>query len=308
MLDKCELCPRKCGTDRISGKTGYCGAGIQAQVFRFGPHFGEEPPISGSKGSGTVFFSRCTMRCIYCQNFNWSQNDSGKKYDKDGLSGILEHLKAEGCHNWNLVSPTPWLPMIEEAADAVRKKGHILPFVYNTSGFERPESLERYKSLADIYLTDLRYAKSSSAAEGSDAPIYVETARVALKKMWDLTGAIETDDAGIAVHGTICRILVLPGRADEAIDNLRWIAKDIGTDISLSLMAQYHPVYKARDINGWDQRVQADEYRKVCDVMNDLGFENGWIQEWEAEVDRDMAGFHMKEGAGPVKKLKTTGD
>jgi len=302
MLDKCELCPRKCGIDRASGKTGYCGAGNQTQIFRFGPHFGEEPPISGSKGSGTVFFSRCTMKCIYCQNFNWSQNDAGEKVDTTGLAGILEGLRSEGCHNWNLVSPTPWLPMIEAAADALRNKGPRLPFVYNTSGFERPEILDRYKSLADIYLTDLRYAKESSAAAGSDAPAYVAAARSALKKMWNLAGAIETDDDGIAVRGTICRILVLPGRADEAIANLHWIAKDIGTDISLSLMAQYHPVYKARCIDGWNRRIRSDEYGEVCSVMKDLGFENGWIQELEDDVDRDMAGFHMKEGAGPVKK------
>lgn len=302
MLDKCELCPRRCGVDRQSGRTGYCGAGRETQIFRFGPHFGEEPPVSGTRGSGTIFFSRCTMRCIYCQNFNWSQNAEGKLYDSAGLAGIMEHLHEQGCHNWNLVSPTPWLPMIEQAYGLVREKGIILPFVYNTSGFERTEILDRYKGLADIYLTDLRYSTVSSATEGSDAPGYVDSARAALKKMWDLAGTLETDDNGIASRGTICRILVLPERAGEAIDNLRWIAENIGTNVSLSLMAQYHPVYKACCSKGWDRRILADEYGNVCDIMKDLGFENGWIQEWEDEVDRDMAGFHMEEGAGPVKK------
>jgi putative pyruvate formate lyase activating enzyme len=296
MLQRCELCPRRCGADRAAGRRGYCHAGNRAQVYRFGPHAGEEPPVSGTRGSGTVFFSRCTLRCLYCQNFPWSQQGLGAEYADGELAGVFRTLHAAGCHNWNLVSPTPWLPWIAEAAAQLAGEGVRLPFVYNTSGFERVETLETFAQLGDVYLADLRYADPATAAEASDAPDYVRVAREALRWMWRARGALRTDAGGVAVSGVICRILVLPGRSAEAIANLRWLAETVGTDIAVSLMSQYVPTHRATARDGWNRRVTPAEYDGVRDEMEQLGFTEGWIQEREAETSPELIGYRMPAG------------
>ena len=184
----------------------------------------------------------------------------------------------------------------------VARTGKQLPRVYNTSGYERPEILEEFKDLADIYLTDLRYADEASAREGSQAAGYVAAAREALATMWRLAGPVRTDAEQIAVSGTICRVLVLPGRAKEAIDNLRWMAENIGTGISLSLMSQYRPLYKAQCLDSWSRRVSQAEYEEVCGIAETLGFTEGWIQEYEGQTPPDLVGNEMKEGDGVVGK------
>lgn len=297
MVEHCELCPRRCGVDRAGGQRGYCKAGANVTVFRYGAHRGEEPPISGFRGSGTVFFSRCTLRCLYCQNYPWSQDGEGREYDVDGLAAALRSLAEAGCHNWNLVSPTPWLPWIRAAAKQLRKDGFSLPFVYNTSGFERIEVLQAYRDLADVFLTDLRYATEESAAEGSDARGYVDAARAALQWMCSEAGPLHVDDDGVATRGVICRILILPGRAQEAVDNLRWIAKNIGTDVAVSLMSQYVPAHRAATLPPWNRRINGEEYGTAVAALEELGFDNGWVQELEAEAPPELVGFQMKAGA-----------
>jgi putative pyruvate formate lyase activating enzyme len=297
-LSKCELCPRRCGVDRTSGKTGFCKAGEKTEIFRYGPHHGEEPPLSGTNGSGTIFFSRCTLQCLYCQNFPWSQEGKGDKYSVEELARIFEELRMQGCHNWNLVSPTPWLPMIGQALAAAKRSGEKLPLVYNTSGFERPEMLEEFKDVADVYLTDLRYSREESAHEGSGSPLYVKSARAALETMWKIAGPFKVNADGVAVSGTICRILVLPGRANEAVDNLRWMAEAVGTDISLSLMAQYLPLYKADPLESWNRRITLEEYTTVCDEAERLGFSEGWTQEFGGAAPSHLIGHEMKGVVG----------
>lgn len=299
-LSACRLCPRACGADRLAGRLGYCRAGVLPRVFRYGPHFGEEPPVSGTRGSGTVFFSHCTLRCLYCQNHPWSQAGRGDDLTVEALRGIFEQLVRQGCHNWNLVSPTPWLPQIREAVMPLLRAGIALPFVYNTSGFESPETLEAFADLADIALIDLRYARTESAAEGSDAQTYVEAARSALRWFWEHLGPLETDTAGIAVSGVICRILALPGRVAEAVENLEWLAKHVGSGIRISVMSQYTPLHRALQTPGWDRRVTADEYAVLVEAAGDLGFENGWIQEFEGEAPADLLGQNMPAGEGAV--------
>jgi len=293
-LSNCELCPRRCEADRAAGKFGYCRAGGEAEIFRYGAHHGEEPPISGTRGSGTIFFSRCTLKCIYCQNYPWSQEGQGEKHTVEELGLVLDKLRADGCHNWNLVSPTPWLPMIRDALAVAKRSGGLLPTVYNTSGFERPEILEEFRDTADIYLTDIRYSSEESALAGSGCATYVAAARAAIEKMWQLAGPLRMDDDGLAVSGVICRILVLPGRANEAMESLRWLAETVGTEISLSLMAQYLPLHKAVSLDTWNRQITADEYASVCREAEELGFIEGWTQEYGSVTPQNLVGAEMK--------------
>ena len=293
MLSDCHLCPRHCRVNREKER-GYCGAGNVTEVFSYAPHHGEEPPISGTCGSGTVFFSRCTLRCIYCQNFPWSQESQGSHYDAKGLRGILRSLHDQGCHNWNLVSPTPWIPQVVAAIEELKHCGISLPVVYNTSGFEDPDILSMLDGIVDVYLPDLRYANDKTANEVSRTTAYVETARAAMLEMWRQVGELTTDADGVATGGTICRLLVLPGHADEAVDNLRWLASAIGTDLSLSVMSQYTPVHEATGLETWGRGVTGEEYEQVCAEVEDLGFSRGWIQQFDGGHGKELLGCNMK--------------
>lgn len=294
-LSYCSLCPRECKVDRLAGKVGFCGAGSTLEVFRAGPHHGEEPPISGTSGSGTVFFSRCTLKCIYCQNYPWSQAGEGEEYSTEQLTGVFVRLADEGCHNWNLVSPTPWLPMIEKAVGDARECGRSLPIVYNSSGFEKASTLERYKDIADIFLLDLRYSECESAEEGSGFRDYPEIARQAVKKAWELKGALQVDEAGIASTGVICRILVLPGRSGEAVENLRWLAGEFGVEMAVSVMSQYTPAYNATN-GDWARKLMPAEYMQVTDEVEKLGFEMGWVQAFSEPSQDELIGYKMRKG------------
>ncbi len=300
LLSACRLCPRACGADRLAGRLGYCRAGVLPRVFRYGPHFGEEPPVSGARGSGTLFFSHCTLRCLYCQNHPWSQAGQGEDLSVEALRDLFKGLAAQGCHNWNLVSPTPWLPQIREAVTPLLRTGIRLPFVYNTSGFEAPEALEAFPELADIALIDLRYATPESADEGSDARTYVEVSRQAFLWFWNRLGPLETDADGIATRGVICRVLALPGRVGEAVANLEWLARNVGAGVHISVMSQYTPVYRAAGREGWGRAVREEEYALLTEAAADLGFENGWIQEFEGEAPTDLLGQSMPAGEGAV--------
>ena len=293
----CRLCPRQCGVDRSAGRVGYCGAGTRLQVFRLGPHAGEEPPISGDRGSGTVFFSRCTLRCCYCQNHPWSQEGQGAEWTEDDLVRELIRLREAGCHNWNLVSPTPWLPVILPALERARVSGRI-PVVYNTSGYERPEIVVALGGAVEIYLADLRYARPATAEAASGAADYVAVSRMALKAMWREGGPLEVDAAGIARRGVICRILILPGHAQEAVESLEWLAREVGTDLAISLMAQYTPAYRAHERPPWNRGITMREYRAVTEAMADLGFARGWVQEFGDPPPDGLLGHTMP--AGPV--------
>ncbi len=296
-LSKCELCPRRCGVNRLAGEKGFCKAGAETEIYRWGPHHGEEPPISGRRGSGTVFFSRCTLRCVYCQNFPWSQEGKGRKYSAGELVEAFRGLKGAGCHNWNLVSPTPWLPMIAAAVGKLKDEGVSLPVVYNTSGFENVETLAGFADLTDIYLTDLRYSRRESALSGSGSADYVDAARAAFSEMWRQRGPLKVDGGGAAVSGVICRLLILPGRAVEAVENLRWLADNVGTNVAVSVMSQYLPAHKAVGMNEWNRRISREEYRAVCKAVDELGFSEGWTQDYELTAPNELVGFRMKSGA-----------
>lgn len=299
-ITSCRLCPRRCGANRSAGELGWCRSGGALRVFRWGPHFGEEPPISGTRGAGTIFFSNCTLRCLYCQNWRWSQEGAGEEMDPARLAEIMLKLKADGCHNWDLVSPTPWLPFIEEARRRVAEVANLLPFVYNSSGFESPEVLDRYAGLADVALTDLRYSTPELAKAASGSAEYVGVARAALLWFCARLGPLETDDDGLARRGVICRILVLPGHAGEAIDNLRWIADNIGPELDVSLMSQYTPAWRAVGNGDWGRRLSEEEYASVTMEAERLGFESCWTQPLGAEGDGNLLGCEMPAGEGRV--------
>ena len=293
-LEDCRLCPRQCKANRSSGSRGFCGAGNRVEVFTCGPHHGEEPPVSGIRGSGTVFFSRCTLRCIYCQNYRFSQLGEGREYEADEFVEMLRSLREKGCHNWNFVSPTPWLPFIRDAVGRLKSNGISLPVVYNTSGFENVGTISGLAGLVNVYLTDLRYAHAETAEEASHFGGYAHIAREALREMWRQAGALKLDDDGIAVSGTICRLLVLPGHATEAIDNLRWLAGNIGKQLAVSVMAQYTPAHKAVGGDPWGRSITKAEYEAVREAVEDLGFDQGWVQEFGEETDRNLVGFNME--------------
>lgn len=302
MTDACSLCPRRCGVDRTSGQIGFCRAGAAVRLFRWGPHFGEEPPICGETGSGAVFFSRCTLKCLYCQNAPWSWRGEGRDVTVDALRDILRTLAVtHRCANWNLVSPTPYLPAIRAAAAPLLAEGIRLPFVWNSSGYESTDTLAAYADLCDVALFDLRYASEVTARAASQADGYVAAARAAVQHAWRVCGPLDSDEPGKATRGLIVRILVLPGHADEAIANLTWLAKTCSPDVHVAVMSQYAPAFNARTVPPFDRVVTEEEYARVADAAADLGFENGWIQGFDSRDDQsDLVGENMSPGEGTV--------
>ncbi|MGN0854247.1 MAG: radical SAM protein [Kiritimatiellia bacterium] len=295
--DFCELCPRRCKAARFgtAPEAGYCGALNVPRVFRWGPHFGEEPPIAGTRGSGCVFFSRCTMKCLYCQNSPWSWKGAGVDKTIPELTQIFRDLAcADRVENWNLVSPTPYLPHIRAAVQPLIKEGIRLPFVWNSSGYERVETLEAYADLCDWALFDLRYAHAATARAASQAPDYVAVSRAAVKWAYEHTAS--------RAGGLIVRLLVLPGHADEAIENLAWLATEVSNKVAVSVMAQYTPAYRALEAPPFDRRVTEEEYESVTEAAADFGFENGWIQGHEASDPKlALLGENMSADHGVVK-------
>ena len=304
-LGVCELCPRRCAVGRFSpgGVRGWCGAADVPRVFRWGPHFGEEPPLVEGGGSGCVFFSRCTMKCLYCQNSPWSWKGGGKDKTVAELTEIFRVLAVEDkCANWNLVSPTPYLPFIREAVAPLLAEGIRLPFVWNSSGYERVETLEEYSDLCDWALFDLRYSRDETAVSLSQAPGYVAASRAAVKWAWEKKCKIENVKCKMGGGGVIVRILVLPGHSDEAIENLAWLATEVSNEVAVSVMAQYTPAYKALETPPLDRSVTKDEYESVVEAASDFGFENGWIQGYEAsDAKLALLGENMSEDHGSVK-------
>ena len=285
ILERCELCPRRCGR-----RPGFCGAGDCPRVFRWGPHFGEEPPLTGTRGSGCVFFSRCTMKCLYCQNSPWSWKGQGVDKTVPELTEIFRELAVKDrVENWNLVSPTPYLPFIRAAVKPLVAEGIRLPFVWNSSGYERVETLEEYADLCDWALFDLRYARNETARAASAAPDYVEHARAAVKWAW-------------GTSRLIVRVLVLPGHADEAIENLAWLATEVSNEVPVSVMSQFTPAYRARETPPFDRGVTKEEYASVTEAAADFGFENGWVQDFAA-ADPSLAllGENMPPAHGTTR-------
>ena len=281
VLEKCNLCPRFCQADRLRGEKGYCGIANEILVAHYGPHYGEEPPISGARGSGNIFFSSCNLRCVYCQNFQISHECLGKSITIDELVEIFFVLQGMGLHNINLVSPTPYVPFIVEAIEQGKKEGITIPFVYNTHGYETIDTLRLLDGLIDIYLPDFKYWSGDIAHRLSCARDYPETVQSAILEMKRQVGSLAIED-GIARKGILVRHLVLPSNLAGSRQVLGWIKKELGAETYISLMAQYSPLHRASDYPMLCRSIRHEEYDNLLDFLDKEGFENVFIQELES--------------------------
>ncbi len=272
----CVLCPRECGAKRNEGEIGFCGATTDVVISSHGQHLGEEPPISGISGSGTVFFSHCTLSCKFCQNFPISQLHNGYKVTIDELADIFLLQQTKGFHNVNLVTPTHFAPQIVVALDIAKKKGLTIPVVYNTSGYESVEVIKLLNGYVDIYLPDMKYFDDSVAQKISSAINYVDNNKDASIEMGNQVGELELDEYGIAKKGLIIRHLVLPENKSNSDLVLKWIAEKISY-ARISLMSQYFPAHKAVNYPGLDRKITKEEYDFAVKIMEEGGL-NGWIQ------------------------------
>jgi len=272
------LCPFQCGVDRTAGERGVCGQSSRVVVASYNVHHGEEPPISGTAGSGTIFFSGCSGRCIYCQNYPISQFGNGNEVTTERLAGMMLELQERGCHNINLVTPTHFIPSIAAALAIAAVRGLRIPIVYNTSGYERPEIIELLDGIVDIYLPDAKYADDSIAREISGFRGYVGYNREALRKMHGQVGDLVMENE-TAVKGLIIRHLVLPGDMSGTENVLEFISRALGPGTYVSLMSQYFPAYESLRHETLSRTITDTEYERAIEAFTRCGLRNGWIQE-----------------------------
>jgi putative pyruvate formate lyase activating enzyme len=275
----CCLCPRQCRAEREKNKQGVCGAVKEVKLASYNLHYGEEPPVSGTRGSGTVFFSGCPMKCVFCQNYPISHLFNGRFYSIEELADIFLNLQERGAHNINFVSPTPYLYHIVRALPIAWRKGLEIPIVYNTSGYERPEIIKALNHVVDVYMPDLKYHDNSLSPTFSEVNDYFEHAYPAIEEMFKQAGELQVDEAGIARKGMILRHLILPGQVENSKKVLKIISQSSFKNASLSLMSQYFPAYQAAKIPGINRRVQPEEYEDVKNYALSLNLTNGWFQE-----------------------------
>jgi len=283
-LAACDICPRACGVNRLQGEEGYCRAGASVRVASWNAHMCEEPPISGSHGSGTIFFAHCTGRCLFCQNYPISQLDAGNEVPPERVGGMMMELQRRGCHNINLVTPSHYVPQILTAVDAAAERGLRIPIVYNTSGYDTVETLRLLDGVVDIYLPDAKYADDEAARRLSGFVDYTRHNRAALLEMRRQVGArLQVGEAGIAVRGMVVRHLVLPHGLSQTPEVLHWLAANLGKDVYVSLMSQYFPAYRAVGHPELGRRITPKEYGEALAALKAEGLENGWRQEMDGE-------------------------
>jgi putative pyruvate formate lyase activating enzyme len=278
-LEACDLCPHDCGIDRIKGERGICGAGLKPKIASANVHHGEEPPISGSKGSGTIFFTGCSLKCMFCQNFPISQLGNGEEITTVELAARMLRLQRQGVHNINFVTPTHFLPQILAALWLAIPRGFRLPIVLNSSGYEKVDALRLLEGVIDIYLPDMKYAEEPFSVEFSAAPGYRDRNRAAVSEMLRQVGHLQLDDDGIARRGLVIRHLVLPGGKAGSRETLAWIAENLGADTHIALMNQYFPAHRAVSSDVLGRKILDEEYDEAVAALEEFGLENGWVQE-----------------------------
>lgn len=282
MLESCRVCPRECGVNRLKDeKTGFCRSGLNPVIASVSPHHGEEPPISGTKGSGTIFFANCNMRCEYCQNYPISQLGHGTERSPGELACQMLSLQEAGCHNLNLVTPTHYVPQILKALGIAQERGFNLPIVYNTSGYDSVEMLLLLDGVIDIYMPDMRYSDNAAAARYSVAPYYVQVSRAAIKEMYRQVGNLVMDEYGIAQRGLLVRHLVLPNGVAGTEEVLKFLATEISKDVTVSLMSQYFPAYRSGESKQLSRRISEQEYDEAYAMKIKYGLKKGWVQNFE---------------------------
>jgi putative pyruvate formate lyase activating enzyme len=292
-MRSCTLCPRKCLVNRLEGEQGFCGLGPGAVLARALPHFGEEPPISGTAGAGTLFFSSCNLKCPFCQNYQISRERMGEAVDRETLAGRMLELALKGCHNIELVTPTPQWPAVAESLLAACEWGLHLPIVCNCGGYEKADIIRMLDGIVDVWLPDFKYGTEKDAFECSAPAGYVKQALESIGEMIRPAGERLETMGGIAQKGVIIRHLVMPGRVQNSMSVIRLIAKHLSKKIPLSLMSQYTPTPTVSVDPLLGRRVTREEYEAVVDLALDLEFENLFVQE-VGENDR-MPDFSKDE-------------
>ncbi len=297
ILKDCVLCPRNCHTDRTNGKSGYCGVSDELIVARAALHMWEEPCISGEEGSGTVFFSGCAMGCVYCQNYSIAKVLNGKKISIDRLSEIFIELQNKGANNINLVTPSHYVPQIIEALDKAKNKGLLLPVVYNTSGYEKVETIKALEGYVDIYLPDFKYFNSDIGKRYSNCPEYFSYASAAVEEMVKQKPNPVFDDRGMMKQGVIVRHLMLPGYLEDSKSIIKYLYKAFNNHIYISIMNQYTPLQNVSAYPEINRKIAGKEYDELVDYAISLGVENGFIQEGETASESFIPDF-SNEGVG----------
>lgn len=285
LLADCRLCPRECHVDRTKGELGTCKVGAEPMISSANLHHGEEPPISGKRGSGTIFLTGCNLRCRICQNFPISQLRNGKKLTHAELASKMLNLQSRGAHNINLVTPTHQASAIFASLLIAYQQGLHLPIAYNCGGYESLEMLRLWDGIIDIYMADAKYSDDESANEVSRAPEYVRHNRAALLEMQKQVGILTMDEEGIAEKGLLVRHLVLPHGLAGTKEVMRFVAEEIGRETYIALMSQYFPAWKAVGHNLLSRPVSEEEYNQACEDVDELGLENGWIQPFDEDLE-----------------------
>lgn len=279
LLEECILCPRRCKVNRLAGKKGFCRLGSELVVSTISVHYGEEPPISGDRGSGTVFFTSCNLLCVFCQNYPISHLGEGKVMSSQALAEGMLSLQDRGVHNINLVTPTHLVPQIMEALYIAYNKGLSIPTVYNTGGYDSLETLAFLDGIIDIYMPDMKYSDNAAGKMLSNVSDYPERNREAIIEMHRQVGDFQIDDAGIGVKGLLIRHLVLPNGLAGTRDIMQFIAAKISRNTYISLMSQYFPDGTACGLLKINRRITAKEYAEAQSAMEEAGLFNGWMQE-----------------------------
>ena len=279
MMGDCRLCPRSCGANKLAGERGFCGANSKLEISAFHPHHGEEKPLRGTGGSGTIFLTHCSLRCVFCINWEVSQGGQGSRRSLNAMANMMLHLQKIGCHNINFVTPTHYTPHIVLAVDIAASKGLHLPLVYNTCGWERKEILKKLDGIIDIYLPDFKYSDSDMADKySSEAFSYPVLTKKAILEMHRQVGVAKPADDGLMYRGLMIRHLVMPNNVSGSRDVMTWIANELPRDTYVNIMAQYRPMYKAKEYPEIDRPITYTEYNSVVNHAKALGLTNLNIQ------------------------------
>lgn len=281
LLSPCRLCPRECGVDRLGGEKGFCRTLENAYVSSRNIHQGEEPPISGKRGSGTIFFTNCNLRCIFCQNYPISQMGVGSEVDHRELADMMLNLQNRGAHNINFVTPTHVSAAIIAALAYAISDGLTIPLVWNSSGYDAIETIRLFDGIVDIYMPDMKYAEDAPALKYSNAPHYVKTNQAAIREMHRQVGVFRMDEDGVGERGLLIRHLVLPESAAGSADVLRFIAEELSPDTYVSLMSQYFPANRMIEFPEMNRAITGAEYRVAEEALHRLGLESGYVQNYE---------------------------
>ena len=271
LLEACRLCPRTCGVNRLDGKTGVCRTGRRAIVSSAAPHFGEEKPLVGNRGSGAIFFSGCNLKCLFCQNYEISHLLAGDEVSAGRLAMLMLHLQKIGCHNLNLVTPTHVMPQVLEALELAVKGGFCLPIVYNTGGYDALEAIRLLDGIVDIYMPDIKYLSPEAAKEYSDAEDYPTVIKKVIREMHRQVGDLVISPEGIATRGLLVRHLVMPGMMEDTARIAAFLAREISRDTYVNIMAQYRPEYLAHEHPPLDRPLSRDEWREALRLARAAG-------------------------------------